>query len=124
VRFLIDEPLSPAVAVSLVEAGHDALHLSDIGLLGATDTDVMAAAAGNGRVLVSADTDFGELLALGRRPGPSVIIFRRAPRQPEAQALMLLENLDSIESPLAAGAVVVLTWDSVRFRHLPIDRKD
>jgi predicted nuclease of predicted toxin-antitoxin system len=73
---------------------------------------------------VAADTDFGELLALGRHLGPSVVIFRRAPHRPEAQAQLLLANLDAIEETLAAGAVVTLSGQSVRFRLLPISHED
>ncbi len=53
------------VARSLEAGGHDAVHVADLGLLGAVDTEVMLAAAESDRVLISADTDFGELLALG-----------------------------------------------------------
>ena len=43
----------------------------------ATDEDIFGLAAREGRVMVSADTDFGTLLALRRTAGPSVLIFRR-----------------------------------------------
>jgi predicted nuclease of predicted toxin-antitoxin system len=97
--------------------------VGDLGLLGATDVTVMEAAASSERVLVSADTDFGELLAVGRDPGPSVIILRRMPHRPEAQTELLLANLGGIEETLAAGAVVVLSGENVRFRLLPINRE-
>lgn len=64
-KALVDESLSTTVARRLGEGGHDAIHLGDLGLLGAADDLVMAAAAQAGRVLISADTDFGELLAVG-----------------------------------------------------------
>jgi predicted nuclease of predicted toxin-antitoxin system len=75
VRFLVDESLSARVARLLADAGHDAVHVGDLDLLGAPDTDVMAAARASGRSVTAADTDFGELLAIGRHPGPSVILF-------------------------------------------------
>jgi predicted nuclease of predicted toxin-antitoxin system len=124
VRFLVDESLSHRVAVDLANAGHDAVHVRDLHLLGATDAAVMKAAADANRVVVAADTDFGELLALGRHPGPSVVIFRRAPHRPEAQAELLLANLDAIEETLAEGAVVILSEQSVRFRLLPISHEE
>jgi predicted nuclease of predicted toxin-antitoxin system len=37
VRFLVDESIQQQVAVLLTGAGHDAVHLADLGLLGATD---------------------------------------------------------------------------------------
>lgn len=105
-------------------AGHDAVHAGDLGLLGAADERLLAAAARDHRVLLSADTDFGELLALGRHPGPSVVIFRRAPRRAEAQTSILLANLPEIEEPLTAGAIAVITTEQIRFRLLPIEPRD
>ncbi|WP_349257866.1 DUF5615 family PIN-like protein [Iamia sp.] len=70
-RFLIDECLSTLVADLLRAAGHNALHLAERNLLGQPDEDVMAAAVDEGRVLVSADTDFGELLASRGAPSPA-----------------------------------------------------
>ena len=123
-RFLVDVSLSWRVAEGLAEAGHEAIHVGDLKLLGAADLRVMEAAASTDRVLISADTDFGELLAVGRHPGPSVIILRRVSHRPEVQTELLLANLDGMEESLAAGAVVVLSAQHVRFRLLPISREE
>jgi predicted nuclease of predicted toxin-antitoxin system len=62
VKFLVDESLSPLLAVSLTQAGHESVHVLDRGLQVRPDHEVMALAQIEGRVLISADTDFGELL--------------------------------------------------------------
>jgi predicted nuclease of predicted toxin-antitoxin system len=68
-RLLLDENLSPAVSGFLVEAGHDVVHVRDRGLTSARDDVVLAVAATEERVLISADTDFGTLLARsGQQP--------------------------------------------------------
>jgi predicted nuclease of predicted toxin-antitoxin system len=59
VRLLLDECLSTRLAPLLIEAGHDVIHVSDRDLAGRVDEEVLAAARDDGRVLVSADTDFG-----------------------------------------------------------------
>lgn len=120
-KFFVDESLSAEVSRRLNEAGHDARHVSDEGLLGAPDTEVMRTAKDSGRVVVAADTDFGELLALGRHPGPSVVLFRRAPHRPEAQVALLLANLPEVEDSLLAGSIVVITAELMRVRHLPVE---
>lgn len=79
-RFLIDECVSPRVGDTLTEAGHDVVHLRDVGLLGANDEDVMASATAASRVVVSADTDFGELLATRGAMLPSLILLRQTDR--------------------------------------------
>jgi predicted nuclease of predicted toxin-antitoxin system len=77
VKVLIDECLAPRVADLLNQAGHEAIHVGEVGLLGHPDTDVMAHAHALGLVVVSADTDFGELLATSGDSLPSVILLRR-----------------------------------------------
>ena len=112
--------MSARVARLLSEEGHDAVHVGALSLLGAVDTDVMEAARHGDRILVSADTDFGELLALGNHARPSVVLFRRAPHSPEQQAHLLLGTLPDIGDDLSQGAVVVLRPDRVRIRRLPM----
>ena len=63
-RFLVDENLSPRLADLLTACGHDAVHVRDLGLHGGSDADVMDQAVASDRVIVSADTDFGALLAI------------------------------------------------------------
>jgi predicted nuclease of predicted toxin-antitoxin system len=120
-RFLVDNALSPVVAEALVAAGHDALHVRDLGMQAATDEEIFEVAAGEGRAIVSADTDFGTILALRRTAEPSVLIFRRSSgRRPEDQARLLLRQLPRISDALERGSVVVIEEDRLRIRALPI----
>ena len=70
-RFLVDECLSPALAANLHEAGHDAVHIVDLGERGAPDTVVMQVARLQRRVLLSADTDFGECWPVATTTDPA-----------------------------------------------------
>ena len=76
-RFLIDNNPSPVLADELKTAGHDAVHVRDYGLQAATDQVVLAQARGESRVLISADTDFGTLLAREGADRPSIMLIRR-----------------------------------------------
>jgi predicted nuclease of predicted toxin-antitoxin system len=120
VRFLVDECLSPTLAANLQEAGHDAVHIVDLGVRGSPDTVVMQLARLQRRVLLSADTDFGELLARSNDAGPSVVLFRGYEVEPAAMAATLLANLDQIEELLTVGAIVVILDDRIRVRRLPL----
>lgn len=121
-RFLLDNNLSPRLGDLLRTAGHDVVHVRDIGLRDALDPVVLDAARADNRVLISADTDFGALLARTRATEPSFILLRRASGQRiEQQAAVILDNLDLVRTDLEAGAIVVIGETTARIRRLPID---
>lgn len=120
-RFLLDECISARLTAILADAGHDAVHVTTCGLAGRIDDEVLAAARGERRVLVSADTDFGELLVRQSLTLPSLVLFRQGNRSPEHQAATLLGNLAELIEDLEAGAIVVFTNDSIRIRRLRVE---
>jgi predicted nuclease of predicted toxin-antitoxin system len=121
VKLLLDANLSPAVGRRLKEAGHDAIYVADIGLLTATDPAILRAAAKEMRILLTADSDFGALLALGSLASPSVLLLRSADHLRSAeQAELIAANLPQIAEDLEKGAIVSLTRDRLRVRELPI----
>ncbi len=119
-RFLLDENLSPRIAEALAEAGHDAVHVRDVGLRAAPDEDVLDAARGAARVIISADTDFGDLLAASNAAAPSILLLRRQEQRRALEiASLILANLDAVADDLESGAVVVADGERIRIRSVP-----
>jgi predicted nuclease of predicted toxin-antitoxin system len=82
VRFLIDEMFGAEVRSRLEKAGHDAVHVRDLGLAGAADRDVLASAAESDRTVVTENAvDFVPLLdartSAGLSVTPVVIALKR-----------------------------------------------
>ncbi|MEW6191968.1 MAG: DUF5615 family PIN-like protein [Bacillota bacterium] len=83
-RFLIDNALSPYVAEGLRKAGCDAVHVRERGMAASSDKEIFELAAREGRIILSADTDFGTLLVFRQAAKPSVVIFRQSDKRPQS----------------------------------------
>jgi len=122
VKLLVDMMLSTRVAEELRNAGHDAVHVREYGLQRALDEEILARAALEQRTLLSADMDFGFLLASRRDPWPSVVLLRRlAFHRAELVVALLLANLPQLTEALEQGSLVVLEENRIRVRQLPIN---
>jgi predicted nuclease of predicted toxin-antitoxin system len=121
VKFLVDAAVLIAVAEGLRQHGHDATPVRDYGLQAAEDETIFAPAKREDRVVVSADTDFGTLLALTGEREPSVLLFRRGTtRVPARQLALLVTNLAVIQGTLQSWSIVVLDGTRIRVQSLPI----
>lgn len=120
-RFLVDQNLSPRLVEKLNSLGHDAVHASALGLQAATDEAVLDRARSDGRVVVSADSDFGTILAATRARTPSVLYVRgTSGRRVESILARISAALPQVEAALLDGSLVVVEPSILRIRALPI----
>ena len=89
-RWLFDEMFPPACAERLAGLGHDALSVHDLGLAGHGDDEVLSAAVGHDRILVTENFgDFSALLDQRLSHGEACVpvVFVRRDRLPRRGAL-------------------------------------
>lgn len=88
-----------------------------------TDSAILAKGRAEGRVVLTHDLDFGELMAASGADLPSVVIFRLRDMRPERVNWRLEEIIRRYEELLERGAIMSVEEGSVRVRSLPIRRE-
>ena len=113
-------PLSPEPAQWLRAEGHDAAHTNDVFMHRSPDSEILHFAAGNGRVIVTADLDFPRLPAALGSAGPELILLRGG-NYSEAESLACLRRvLISIAQDELPKSIVVVDRERIRRRWLPV----
>jgi len=76
VKFLVDESADARLVAYLNSQGHDAIFIAQSHRPGLSDPQILAIARDEGRVLITDDRDFGELVYRDQLPHSGVIYFR------------------------------------------------
>ena len=119
-RFLADMGISPKTVGFLRELGHEVVHLHEEGLDQLPDPAILDKARQEGRVLLTSDLDFGELVAASGADLPSVVVFRLRDMRPGSVNQYLREVVAHHADALDEGAVISVDEGHVRVRPLPI----
>lgn len=120
-KFLIDNAISFRVVEILRELEYEAVHVRELGMAAASDETLVKHAIYHEQIIVSADNDFGKILAAMNSQKPSVILFRWAGlRRADDQINVLVPNLPSLQTWLEKGAIVTITPKGIRVRQLPL----
>jgi predicted nuclease of predicted toxin-antitoxin system len=119
-RILVDMNLSMEWIPLLKEAGHDAVHWSEVGDPRAPDQALMHWAASRRFAVFTHDLDFGTVLALSGAGGPSVLQVRCLNVLPEAIGGLILSVLRTYAEEIEQGALVVADERRQRVRILPL----
>jgi predicted nuclease of predicted toxin-antitoxin system len=97
---------------------HDAVHLREEGLIRLPDPEIITKAAGDGRVVLTFDLDFEDILAAAHSETPSIIIFRLRNQTPAAANPRLFQVIGDCEAELAGGAIIIVEDGCYRIRKL------
>ena len=119
-KFLLDMPVPPALADWLRGRGHDAVHASSVGLERATDRELLDRAAAEARVVITADTDFPQLLALSHETAPGIILFRGGDYTRRQMEDLLGRVLDRLPEATLSRSICVVDRRGIRHRLLPL----
>lgn len=119
-KIIVDMCLSPKWADALNEAAYEARHWSSVGPGNAPDASIFEFARQEGAVILTADLDFGTLLAGARTGKPSVIQLRLPRISLEKAWDPTLRALTQFRSEIEAGALVTIDAVNIRVRILPL----
>ena len=117
-------PVPGSLRAVLQRFGHDATHVSDVGLANAPDQEILARAREHGAVIVTADLDFSRLAALSWTTGPGIILFRGGNYSDAEMASLLERVLLTVPAATLEQSICVVDSRRVRVRSLPIRREE
>lgn len=118
IRFLANENIPLASVYELRDAGEDVLAAAE-SFPGTSDPEVLARARREGRILLTFDRDYGELIYRRGLPFPlGLVYFRFTPASPLHVAEVLRE-LREIPRLLLEGNYTVVEKDRIRQRPFP-----
>ncbi|MEW5783316.1 MAG: DUF5615 family PIN-like protein [Pseudomonadota bacterium] len=120
IALLLDQGLPRSVGSSLPAASWSVLHVADVGLSRASDLTILQFARETRRHIVTLDADFHAWLATSGATGPSVLRLRIEGLKGKELAALLERIWPSISSAMSNGAMVTVTPDRIRIKHLPI----
>jgi predicted nuclease of predicted toxin-antitoxin system len=120
-RFLLNMNVCRAIAGVLADLGQESVHARDVGLATADDKAVVEYARRDGRIIVTHDLDYGDLLIMAEAPRPSVLIFRLRRSSPSTMCQRLKEAWEPIRAAIEEGAIVVIEDAAVRIRSLSVE---
>lgn len=91
-----------------------------MGAANAPDTEIFQAARAHGRIVLTQDLDFAQILFSTRNAGPSVVLLRIHDEFDTAMRARVCKAIEVSADDLAKGAHLTISSTRVRIRKLPI----
>ena len=115
-KFLADECCDTSMVEALRQNNIDVMYVMEF-MQGASDTEILAYANKTGRILITEDKDFGELVYRFRLPVRGIILLRFGIDETVLKTLQMRSLITRMSDRLV-GNLVVLEADKTRFRPL------
>jgi predicted nuclease of predicted toxin-antitoxin system len=113
-RFIVDESTGSSVVECLRDAGHDVLAVAET-MPQADDSDILARALREERILITNDKDFAELVFRSRQ-GHHGVVLLRLHEESAANRVRVAEAVLAEYADRLAGHFTVATEGGVRIR--------
>jgi predicted nuclease of predicted toxin-antitoxin system len=113
-RFLFDESVELRIAFALTQHGHNVAVVGIDHPAALSDSDVLRIAHEETRVLVTNDTDFGELAVRQRQAHSGIILIRLSTFSTSAKGERLVDVVDVYSDSLSR--FIVISPHGVRIR--------
>jgi predicted nuclease of predicted toxin-antitoxin system len=115
VQFLADESRDFRVVLAQRQAGHDVLAVVE-DWPGAPDREVLESARTSGRILLTEDRDFGQLVFAGQPDRGGGVVFVRCPERARPRLPQSIASMVERLGPGLEGHFVMWTPGKVRSR--------
>jgi predicted nuclease of predicted toxin-antitoxin system len=120
-KIVIDMNLGKDWVACLKAGGYEAVHWSSVGSPSDADGAIMDWASANDHVVLTADLDFGTLLAASKAEWPSVVQLRAPNTPPQFAGPLVIAAIADAAFEIEMGALVTIHSDRFRVRPLPIN---
>ena len=114
-KFLLDENVEHRIATFLTTVGYDVTTITNNYAPGMSDRAVLQQAVAEGRILITNDRDFGELIFKEQLPHSGVIYFRLPLDTTAAEKTVQLQHLLTAHQA-DLDKFIVVQPDSIRIR--------
>lgn len=115
-KLKLDENLPSELAEELRAAGHDADTVYDEGLAGTADPDLLLAAHGESRILLTLDKGIGDVRVYPPEKHAGIVLFRPPSSGRRSVLEFVRKHLPQVLELEIAGRLVVVTDQALRIR--------
>jgi predicted nuclease of predicted toxin-antitoxin system len=115
-KFKLDENLGASAARAVAALGHDVHTAAEEGLLSQPDHRIADAAAAEGRVVVTIDTDFSDERRFPPGTHPGIVVLRPRGVGRESVKALLVRFLKSEDLSRVEGSICIVETTRVRYR--------